>query len=287
MRRRLFSLLMMGVFLIGSGCSSGPATSGSEQYFTDAKSSLAKMDYDAALKNLDRLIKTTEGQPLGKQGAVLRTALLAAMADGTKQMAEAYGGGAGQSGASGRQGKFIKMKSDYYGIARARLMSSMEAVMAQRNKLREPMALEIPFPDFAGTDPAAITKIQNGQWVDDSERYRAEIEAVRNSLARTLARLAGAGDDVHKGHATFDKGGVQIDPRIYLLELSNMFYKLSEMFDRRALDDARYRRISLEVVRDNADLVLKMVEAKPDKDLETRAKKLKADCEAALKKLGN
>jgi hypothetical protein len=58
------------------------------------------------------------------------------------------------------------------------------------------------------------------------------------------------------------------------------------MFDRRGLDDARYRRISLEVVRDNADVVLILLEKKPDKELETRAKKLKADCEAALKKLG-
>lgn len=283
-RRTLPILFLLVCFLIA--CGGGPATPTAEQYFLDAKKNLTALDYDAALKNLDRLVKSAEGQPLAQQGNVLRIALLASMAEATTRMAEAYSTGAGQPDAASRQGQFIKMKSDYYGIARVRYMNSMEAVMAQRNQLADRnLPLDITFPDFTGTDPAALTKVQKGQWVDDATRYRAELEMVRNALAGTLARLVGAAD-TNKGRAAFEKGGVQIDPRVYLLELSSTFYRLSEMFDRRGLDDARYRRISLEVVRDNADVVLILLEKKPDKELETRAKKLKADCEAALKKLG-
>lgn len=285
MQRRTLPMLVLLVCILVA-CGGGPTTPTAEQYFSDAKKNLATLDYEAALKNLDRLVKSAEGQPLAQQGTVLRTALLTSMAEASSKMAEAYGSGAGQPDAASRQSQFIKMKSDYYGIARVRLMNSMEAVMAQRSNLGEQgMALDIAFPDFMGTEPAAISKVQKGQWVDDNARYRAELEIVRNALAGTLARLAGAAD-TNKGRAAFEKGGVQIDPRVYLLELSNMFYRLSEMFDRRALDDSRYRRISLEVVRDNADVVLILLEKKPDKELETRAKKLKADCEAALKKIG-
>jgi hypothetical protein len=284
MPNRCFPPLVLGVFLAALACG-GPTTPPAEHFFTDAKQNLASMDYEGALKNLERLMKSAEGQPLGKQGEVLRTALLVSLAEATMKMGQAYDTGARQPEARAQQSQFVKMKSDYYGIARTRLMNSMEAVMAQRGKLADPLPLNISFPDFTGTDPVVVSRVEKGMWAADNDRYRAELEVVRNALARTLARLAGAGDDVHKGRTTFEKGGVQIDPRVYLLELSTMFYKLSDLFDRKALDDPRYRRISLEVVRDNADILLKMLEAKPDPDLEKRAKKLKADCEAALKKM--
>jgi len=284
MRRRFSLLVLLGAFLLISSCGPPPAPP-AQQFFTDAKNNLQAMDYDAALKNLDRLIEAAGEQPMGQQGVILRTALLAAMADGSKMMAEAFAEGWRMSRAN--SGQFVQMKGDYYGICRVRLMNTMEAVMAQRNKLGEPMTLEFAFPDYSGSDPVALAMIRQGQYPEDAERFRTEHEVERNALARTLARMAGAGEDVAKGKAAFEKGSAQIDPRVYLVELSGMFYKLSEIFNPKALDDPRYRRISLEVVRDNMDIVLKMLESKPDKGLETRAKKLKADCEKELKKLSS
>jgi len=282
MRRRFSPLFLLGVFLLVSSCGPPPAPP-AQQFFADAKNNLKAMDYDAALKNLDRLIAAAEGQPLGQQGVILRTALYTAVAEGTKRMAEAYD--EGWRAARVDHSQFVTMKSNYYGICRVRLMNAMESVMGQRNKLDEPMTLEAAFPDYSGTDPVMVAMIEKGQYPKDEERFRAEREVVRNALARTLARMVGAGEDVAKGKAAFEKGSVQIDPRVYLLELSAMFYTLSEIFDRKVLDDSRYRGLSVEVVRDNMDILLKMLESKPDKDLETRAKKLKADCEKEIKKL--
>jgi hypothetical protein len=282
MRRRFSLLFLLGVFLLISSCGPPPAPP-AQQFLTDAKANLAAMDYDAALKNLDKLIAAAEGQPAGQQGVILRTALLTAIADGSKTMGDAFAEGWRMSRADSAQ--FVQLKGDYYGICRVRLMNAMEAVMAQRNKLGDAMTLEIAFPDYSGTEPVALAMVKQGQYPQDAERFRTEREIERNALARTLARIAGAGEDVAKGKTAFEKGSVQVDPRVYLLELSATFYKLSDIFDRKALDDPRYRRISLEVVRDNMDIVLKMLESKPDKDLETRAKKLKADCEKEMKKL--
>ena len=287
MQSRLFPSLVVSLCLVTLGCSGTPTTPSPEQYFADAKNNLASLDYGSALKNLDRLIKAAGDQPLGQQGTVLRTALLVAMAEASKQMAEAYVVGVKEPPAATRYGQFSKMRSDYYGIARSRLLDAAESVMAQRTKLGDkPLPLEMRFPDFSGSEPPAIAKIRSGRWVEEGDRYRVELESDRNALARVLARLVGAGEDVHKGRAVFEKGGVQIDPRLYLIELSNTFLRLSEIFDCRALDDPRYRRIVLEVVRDNLDAALKLVVAKPDKDLEARAKKIKAECEKTLKTLG-
>ena len=286
MRRLFFSALTLGVSLL-SACSSGSTSATeAEQYYTDVKKNLVALDYQAALKNLDRLIKAGEGQPLGREGVIVRTALLTAMADGSKRMGDAYRDGSSQPAAGAFKGQFARMKSDYYGISRMRLMSAMEALLPQRAKLGEElMPLQLDFPDFTGQEPATVTKVRNGTWPSDTERYRAEMEMIKNALARTLGGMVGAGDDAAKGKAIFSKGGVQIDSRVYLIDLSSTFLRLNDVFGRKALDDPRNARITLEVVRDNLDLATKMLEKKPDKDLEVRVKNLKAECEKALKAL--
>jgi len=268
-----------------AGCG-GPTTPPAEQYFNDVKKNLTALDYDAATKNLEKLVSLGEEQPLAQQGVILETALLTAMAEGTKQMGDAYRDGYREPAAAAYKPQFTKMKTDYYGICRVRFMNAMENVMKQRAKLGEkPMPLDVSFPDFSGQDHPAIASVQGGHLPNDRDRYRAELESVRNSLGRTMARIVGAGEDLAKGQAVFEKGGVQVDPRVYLIEMSNTFMHLSDVFDRRALDDQRYKRISLEVVRDNLDRALALLEAKPDKELEARAKELRAEVEKTLKEL--
>jgi hypothetical protein len=267
-------------------CTSTPPAPPAERYFADAKNNLTAMDYEAALKNLDRAVKSAGADPAGRQARLLHTALLVALAEGTKEMGDAYGAGMRQPAASARQSQFVKMRADYYGICRVRLMNAMENMLAERGKLGEQLLpFNVAFPEFRGTRHPAIETIETGYGPEENDRYRAELESVRNALARTLARWAGAGEDVHKGHAAYDRGGVQIDPRVLLIEASNSFLRIGEVFDRRSLDDPRHYRITLEVVRDTLDVALKLLTAKPDKELEARAKKLRADCEKILKRL--
>ncbi len=283
LRLLLLGLLTACVSLLA--CSSEPKKSAAEQHYAFAQTNLDRMEYDAALKNIEQMINAAGNGPLAQEGTVLEVVLQAAMADGAKTMAEAYEQGVKQPAAAGRYGDFIKMRSAYYGVARVRLLNAMEGAMKQRSKLgAAPVKLQIRFPDFSGTPPPALAAVREGRWVDDTERFRAELETVRTAFARTVARLAGAGDDVHKGHAAFD-ATQQFDPRVYLLELSDQFLRISEIFEPKALGDMRYRRICYEVIRDNMDLTQKLLAATPDKDMEKRVLQIKGDCEKGLKKL--
>jgi hypothetical protein len=201
-------------------------------------------------------------------------------------MAEAYAAGSKEPAAQSRYGPFNRMRSDYYGIARTRLLDAMQSVMNQRGKLANPMSIEVAFPGFTGTPDPALVKIKGGHWAEDPERYGAEIQLDRNTLARTLSAIAGAGGDPSKGQQVFASGKVEIDPRVYLIELSSSFLKTGGIFETTALNEADHLRIVNQVVRDNLDVALKLLAAKPDKDLEARAKKLQADCDKTLKKLG-
>lgn len=279
--------LAIAISLLLAGCSSGPPTPVSEQYFADARNSLKTSDFNAALKNLDRAIKSAGDESAGQQAAVLRAALVTALADAGKQMAEAYGIGAKEPAAQSRRVPFNRMRSDYYGIARSRLMDAMQSVMDQRAKLgSNPIPVEVSFPGSTGGMDRTVGRIKSGEWVSDTDRVAAELQADRNSLARILSALVGAGQDPNKGQQIFSSGKVEIDPRVYLIELSDSFLQIGGMFEARILSEPDRLRTVNEVVRGNLDVALKLLAAKPDKGLEARAKKMQAECEKTLKKLG-
>jgi hypothetical protein len=284
--RLLHSLvIMIFVLLVASSCT--PPTSISQQYLADARNSFKTSDFNAALKNLDNAIKSAGDEPLRQQAAVLRVALVTALADADKQMAEAYGLGAKEPIAQSRFGPFNKAHSDYYSNARSRLMDAMQSVMDERSKLGgNPLPVEVAFPGFTGGTDPTLTKIQSGHWVDDTGRLSAELQVDRNALARVLSALAGAGQDPSKGQQIFSSGKADIDPRLYFIELSSSFLQISGMFDPKTLNEPDHLRTVNEVVRGNLEVALKLLAAKPDKDLEARAKKMQAECEKTLKKLG-
>lgn len=286
MQHRLLPSLVIGISVLLAACSSGPPASPGEKELADAKNSLKSSDFNAALSNLDSAIKSAGDQPPGQQAAVLRVALLAALADGGNQMAEAYGLGAKEPAAQSRIGPFNKMRSDYYGIARSRLMDAMQSVMNQRRKLSgTPLPIEVSFPGFTGDNPT-VAKIKSGQWVPDSDRLGAEAQVDRNAFASILSALAGAGQDSTKDQQIFSSRKVDIDPRVYVLELTSSFLRIGGMFEPRALNEPDHIRTVNEVARGNLEVALKLLAAKPDKDLEVRAKKMQAECDKTLKKFG-
>jgi len=285
MKHPLSPLLAMAVSMFLVACQSGPTKPPGEQFLSDARSNLKSSDFSAALTNLEGAMKAAPDEPAGQQAAVLRVALVTALADASKQMAEAYSAGSRQPAA--RPGPFGRMRNDYYGIARTRLMDAMQSVMNQRGKLgANTMTIEVTFPGFTGGTDPGVTKIKSGQWIEDPERYGVELLADRNALAKVLSAMAGAGQDVNKGGQIFSSGKVEIDPRVYLLELSDDFLQTGGIFDVRGLNEMDHLRIVNQVVKGNLDVLDKLLAAKPDKDLEAREKKMKDDVEKMLKKLG-
>jgi hypothetical protein len=288
MQPRLLPSLVIAIPLFLVACSSAPTTPVGEQHLADARNSLKASDFNAALNNLDRTIKSAGDEPAGREAVVLRVALETALADASKQMAEAYGVGAKQPAAQSRFGPFNKMRSDYYAAANSRLMNAMQSVMDQRSKLSaDPLPIEVNFPGFTGGADPTLIRIKSGQLVSDSDRLGAEVQANHNALARVLSAMAGTGENLNKGQQIFSSGKVDIDPRLYLIELSSSFLQIGGIFEPRALDEQDHLRTVNEVVRGNLDVALKLLATKPDKDLEARAKKMQAQCEATLKKLGS
>ena len=276
-------LAAIAICLLLLACSSAPPTSQSDTSFTDARNNFKASDFKAALRNLDKVIKGSSDESQRQQAIVLRTVLVTALADANKQMAEAYYIGAKTPAGQSHSGSYYNMRSDYYNIARSFLMDGMQAVMDQRSKLgATPLVIEVTFPGFQGTN-AAMNKIKSGQLVSDNDQLSAEQQATRNALATVLSAIAGAPDDLNKGQQIYSNK-VEIDPRAYLIELSNSFYQSEAMFDWRGLNQPDKTRLVNDVVRGNLDIAKKMLTAKPDKDMQARVKKMLSDCDKADKK---
>jgi hypothetical protein len=180
MQHRLLPSLVIAIPLFLVACSGAPPVSPGEKYLAVARNNLKSSDFNAALDNLDSAIKAAGDEPLGQQAAVLRVALVTALADSGKQMAEAYGLGAKEPAAQSHYGAFNKMRSDYYVMARSRLMDAMQSVMDRRRKLGgSAIPIEVNFPGFTGGTDPTVTKIKSGQWVADADRLGAEFQLDR------------------------------------------------------------------------------------------------------------
>jgi hypothetical protein len=267
-------------------CSNAPKTSLAQQQFGDAKNNLKSSDFKAALNNLNGAIKNADSDALRQQAQLLRVALVTALANSNEQMAEAYKAGAKAPLAYKSGTAFARVRSDYYTEARAYLMDAMQTVMDQRSKLNAPVSIEVAFPGFTGGVDPGIAKIKNGELIGDAERVGSELQLVRNSLAEILAGFTGAGTDLNKARDIYNAGKVDVDARFYLVTLSDNFIHIGAMFDKPNLNDADKFRTVNQVVEGNLAAATKLLAAKPDKDLETRIKKMQADCDKCLKKLG-
>ncbi len=281
---RLCLLLAFSVLL--SACSGAPKVSLSEQQLGDAKNNLKSSDFKAALNNLNGAIKNANNDAVRQQAVLLRVALVTALANANEQMAQAYKAGAKMPLAYKNTTAFARERSEYYTQARAYLMDAMQVVMDQRSKLSAPITVEVAFPGFTGGVDSGVAKIKNGELIGDAERVSSELQLVRNDFAKVLSGFAGAGDDLNKGQQIFNSGKVDVDPRLYIIVLSDNFLRVGAMFDKPNLNDADKFRTVNQVVRDNLEVASKLLAAKPDKDLEARVKKMQADCDKCLKKLG-
>jgi len=262
--------VILSVFL--ASCSSGPSVPEGDQHFLDAKNNLKASDFKAALTNLDATIRTTTDPAMKEEAKVIRVAVLTAMAEADRQMGEAYQIGAKQPAASGHTAAYYKNRTDYYNTAHSLLMNAMQSVMDERSKLGDkPLAMELAFPGFMGTNPT-LDHLKEGQLLSDGDRMQAELQADRNALAKVLTAIAGAKDDVNKGQEIYAKGKVEIDPRVYLIALSDSFLTTGAMFGPRGLNEADHLATVNQVVMGNMAVAQKLLTAKPDKDLEAQAR---------------
>ena len=277
---------LAAVMLVLAACGGGPAPESTpEGQYKFAKEAIAGKNYVKALDTLEQVIKRAPDSDLAVRANLTRAALLAGMADAYKRMAEAYMDGYRSPSARAYSSQMRKMAVDYYGMGRVRSVEYVEGFdrTAKHIQAGKALTFDLPMPQTMGQEAAAMEQIRHGKMAGDEERVKIEYEEVEAGLARAIAQMLGAGEDLNAARARLQGGSATVNPTGMLVAAAERMCLLSAIFHPRALDDQRLDRAFHERALTTVDTAMERLKKEPDKKLEDSAKKLKKECEKAMK----
>ena len=270
-------------FVAWSGCAASPKPATPASQLAVAKEALRQRDHDRALDLLARLSK--QENETAERARMLSIAVLGGMGESYHEMGDAYLKGSTLVRSEAEKTRFRKMAMDYYGMARVRSLNSVEQFLPLLKKSdTKPFTVEAKFPEASVMENATLKKLQQGIWVGEEERYRAELDVLDLWVAKMLCASASV-SDLNQGRALYQKGAVELDPRGYFVAMARTIMDGSTLFAPKALDDSRMRRLFYEKAQDTLDAAMRLLKIQPDKALETRARKMKEDSQKELKRL--
>ncbi len=281
---RIFSLAgVCLVFVAGLGCAPAqkPVTPASQ--LAEAKEMLRHRNYDRAVDVLTRLSK--QENDAGERAHMLLIAVLGGMGESYREMGNAYLKGSTLVRNETEMTRFRNMAMDYYGMARVRSAGFVEQLLPLLKKAdTKVFVIEANFPEASAAENPTLNKVQQGIWVQEEERYRAELDELDLWVAKMLCASASV-NDLNEGRALYKKGSVELDPRGYFVGIAKAIMDSSALFAPKALNDSRMQRLFCEKAGDTLDASMRLLKMQPDKTLEGRARKLKDDCQRELKRL--
>ena len=283
--RAVWSTLAAGMLFLAA-CGGGPAPESTpEGRYKFAKEAIAGKNYVKALDTLEQVIKRAPDSDLAVRANLTRAALLAGMADAYKRMAEAYMDGYRSPSARAYSSQMRKMAVDYYGMSRVRSVEYVEGFdrTAKHIQAGKALTFDLPMPQTMGQEAAAMEQIRHGKMAGEEERVKIEYEEVEAGLARAIAQMLGAGEDLNAARARLQGGSATVNPTGMLVAAAERMCRLSAIFQSRALDDQRLDRAFHERALTTVDTAMERLKKEPDKKLEDSAKKLKKECEKAMK----
>lgn len=255
-----------------------------EALYALAKAQLTNANYVPAVDTLSKVTEESPQSEPGRRAQVLRIAVLSGLARGFKEIGESCLAGRQKAGTAQYASEMRSVAMDYFSRARGRSIEMVEALdYLIRYAPTGPFRVDFPLPDVPGGGSPVLAKVRLGSWVRTEELAQAETDAVRQGLAQSLTRLAGAGEDVNQARARF-QGDVELDPAAFYLGVAQEIVELSSIYGRDALQDPRMFRLFHERAAAAAERAAKLAAEKGDRKLQTESERLQRRCRDVLRK---
>jgi hypothetical protein len=234
-----------------SSCSSQTASSRMgtpEWYWSAARDQFAAGDFVKTQEHLEKLLDTSN--PFKERAAVWHLVLLAGMADGYRDLAEAYSDG---ENASKKQGmEFHRIVIDMQRSSRQYTIGLAEDAGRFNKEMGSApqFAMDFTFPNGTATEVATLERVRKGIFPAEADRLSAQRQAVAREMVLTTAVMAGAGKDPAKAIEMFKTQPVQVPRATFLMELAQNLLEESAIFDRKKLNDPDKKKIMLQLASD-------------------------------------
>jgi hypothetical protein len=142
--------------------------------------------------------------------------------------------------------------------------------------------LEFPWPDGSAAPVVEIERMEKGIWPVDTERELAQSKMLQRGMLRGISAGITAPDDVPGAQKAMASGKTSVPLVHFQWAIANAMSTTAKYFGEHYIAESDKRKIFLE---NTVETVKKVLDLKPDADIEKAAKKLQADAEKDLKKI--
>lgn len=275
MTARLGSIISIAVvsvvFLATLSCTSSapppPAKGTPAFYWTAAKETFSAGDYRKASDHLEQLSKTDN--EYATRAMPWKLVLDTGMAKGYMELADRFERGSHANRTNPTP--FRRQMAQYRILAGQLAIQAAETMLRFRGKNRDPeVILEFTYPTGSAAEIPQLNKIGQGILIQEAELETVERQTLQREVLLMTCAAAGAPGDTAKAQELFRNPPVKVPRAGFMLAFAEAFYDLSQLFDRRKLDQPQ----RLGVLCKEALAALEGIpESKKTKDLKAKIQK--------------
>jgi hypothetical protein len=279
----LFLLPWLLLALVGCGGQPTQQANPAEAKYAEMEKALADLKYEKAISLTSEVLSKFGDTEFADKARILRTVLLAGACDGYRDLAETYMKGMEKAK---RGGPLRATAYDYYRKEKGSALGFFEsASYCLKNFVdTKKCVLDCKFPSQDIVNNRFLDLVLRGSEIEQDKRMQAEEDELRNGFIRMLTRFVGAGEDRMKARKLLEGGAFEVDHTVFFLTMSQQLLKSQMLFARSVLNEPDKYQAFFQKAVDSYNQVDRLLKAKPDKDLQKGANKVKADIDALKKK---
>jgi hypothetical protein len=276
--------VLLSLLVVQVGCGpSRPAATPAEARFAEMQKAMDEVKYEKAITLAADINSKYADSESADKARVLRTIMLAGIADGYKSMAEAYI--RGSENAKRNAGVMRSTALDYYRKQKSTAFQLFEAVNVSLKAHAENKAYVIAckFPPQDIGINRYLETAGKGTAITADEVKAAENDEIQNGVVRMLVKFMGS-DDRSSARKALESGTFPIEASQYYVTLTRALLDNQKIFDKGLLNEKERYQLFFQKAVECYDLADKLLKAKPNQNAQILADEVKEEIEALKKK---
>jgi hypothetical protein len=285
-RRSLSANLMLLSLIASLSCNEKPrAVRGSAEWqYGEAKKAMSEIKYEKAISLTGEILNRFPNTEYADKARILRIILLSGLSEGYEKIAQAHIEGFEKS--IKNAGAFRSAAFDYYRKQKSVALGFYQACdfFLKNYSEQTPYVLDCDFPSQDLTPNRRLDEVRSGNRLDSEQLRAAEEDELRNGVITSLTGFLGAGGDRARARKLLEGGSHPLNHAEFMVMLGRTLLEDQKLFGRGVLNEIQNYRQFYQKTMECADLALKILKDKPDKEVQTRVEQLKGELEAQEKK---
>ena len=292
--RLIPKFLLCGLLLMVVVACSPPEErpTGWAKVYEDGKDLFARSEYERAVDYFRELASIEPSNDYSERGRVLGAILLSGLAQGYREVAEAYGAGIDKLEDPAQRSEYRRLRQDAYQYARTHALHLAEVARAfveshNREEVTEmqDVIVECRFPPpEPPPSNQRLERAREGEWITPEERGEAQRTALRMHVQRSLADALGV--EAAQIGAALQTGTAPVPDAAFNLYLAGELVEGARIFDTKGIDESRNLVILCDQANASLKQALKILEAIPNEDFDKTSRDVQKRLEETLSEAG-